>query len=313
MRRVISASRRTDIPAFYSEWMINRLRDGECYFSNPFNSRVYRISLRPEDCFAIVFWTRNPNPLEKYLDEIIAMGHRFYFQFSILGYPKQIESHNPSIQQAITVFKEISKRISPQNVIWRYDPILISSISSPEYHISQFTKIATQLESYTNHVVFSFVDFYGKTLKNLKRSAALQGFSFDQPNLEEKLKLSLELQDVAKNFGMNMNSCCDDSLAIEGIKKNHCVDINLIRSIEGDSSLIMKSEPTRKDCGCVSSVDIGVYDTCLFGCNYCYATHSRENALKKYSKHDPNDSILFRPQKLTNVDLSKVALELKSK
>lgn len=313
MRRVISCSRRTDIPSFYSQWLINRLRSGYCHTINPFNNRVYSISLKPEDCIALVFWTRNPLPLIKHLDEIEQRGYRFYFQYSILGYPKDIESHNIPLDQSLSTFKQLVDRLSPHLVRWRYDPIILSSLTTVEYHVSQFEKIASELKGYTNHCVFSFVEFYDKTSKNLDKVESETGLKFGKPTIDDKMHLLEQFQKIVQKYGMTLNSCCDDSLQIEGVHKNHCVDLNLLRKITRNQTLVLKKEPTRDDCGCVASVDIGAYDTCLFGCSYCYATRNRKIALSRHASHDSCDSILFRPDKLKGVDLNKTAVEFKSK
>lgn len=313
MSRVISCSRRTDIPAFYSEWFINRIRAGYCYVLNPFSSHIYYVSLKPEDCIAIVFWTRNPVPLMKYLSEIKEEGFKFYFQYSILGYPKVIESHNPPVETAISNFKRLVEQLTPDQVRWRYDPIVISTLTPIDYHLTQFEKIAQSLAGYTNHCVFSFVDYYGKTKNNFQKITDKTDLKFENCSLDDQRELSLKLLKIAQTNNMILNSCCDDDLAIGGIRKNHCIDLGLLRKITRNSLLNLKNEPTRDDCGCVSSVDIGSYDTCLFGCTYCYATRNRTQALLKSSKHDPSDSILVRPAKYKDVNLAEVATHLKNK
>jgi len=292
---------------------MNQLRIGYCHVLNPFSSQVYSISLKPEDCIAIVFWTRNPVPLIQYLDEIKQMGHSFYFQYSILGYPKLIESHNPTLETSISTFKRLVDQLSPDQVRWRYDPIVISSLTPPEYHLRQFERISNALKGYTKHCVFSFVDYYEKTKTNFKKVSDRNELEFENPSLETQRELAGNLLKIAQINGMTLNSCCDNDLALGGIQQNHCIDLNLLRKITDNPLLNLKNDPTREDCGCVSSVDIGSYDTCLFGCTYCYATKNREQALRKSSEHNPTDSILFRPSKYSGVNLNNIAVKLKSK
>jgi DNA repair photolyase len=311
MKQVISCSRRKDVPSFYSTWLMNRLRAGYCHVINPFGGQVYSVSLRPEDCVAIVFWTRNPAPLLRDLDELDARGYYYYFHFSLLGYPDAIEPHNPPLETATSTFQRLSDRVSPLRVRWRYDPIVISSITPVEYHLQQFEKIARALQGYTQHCTFSFVHFYDKTARNLLRVAERTGGEFLDLPVSEQQNLTRTLAEIANSCGMTLNSSCDDQLAVGHISKNHCIDPELLKRIVPGDFGKLRAEPTRADCGCVASVDIGSYDTCLFGCTYCYATHSRQAALKRHSEHDPNDTVLWRPKHLANVDLSNVARPLR--
>ena len=137
---IIGASRRTDIPAFYAEWMLHRLRAGYCTVANPYNrNQVSRISLRPEDVDAIVFWTRNPRPLMRYIPELDSQGYRYYFQFTILGYPREIDHKSPPAAAAVQTFRELSERLGPTRVIWHYDPIVFTGLTPPAFHRENFS------------------------------------------------------------------------------------------------------------------------------------------------------------------------------
>lgn len=311
MPRVISCSRRTDIPAFYSTWLINRLNAGYCHVINPFGGQVYRVSLTPQDCLAMVFWTRNPAPLLPHLSELDARGYRYYFHYTMLGYPSPIESHNPSIDTSIRVFKQLADRLSPTLVRWRYDPIIYSSVTPLEYHVARFQGIARRLEGFTNHCTFSFLDFYGKTTRNLARVGRKTGIEFVEPSLDEKQELVHQLAEIASSYGMTLNTCCSDALAVGGARRGRCVDPELVQRLVPELDLSLKLKPTRDGCGCAESVDIGAYDTCLFGCTYCYATNSREAAKKRHLAHSPTDTVLWRPQSLQGVDLESICAQLK--
>lgn len=311
MPKVISCSRRTDVPAFYSTWLIERLRVGYCHVINPFGGQVYRVALKPEDCIAIVFWTRNPGPLLASLEELDARGYRYYFHYTILGYPSPIESHNPSIETSVRLFKWLANRLSPMFVRWRYDPIILSSVTPWDYHLEQFSNIARMLEGATYHCTFSFVDLYGKTTRNLDRLTRQTGIRFHNPSLGEQRKLVHELVAIADSYGMTLNSCCSDALAVGGVQRGRCIDPKLVQKLAPDLNLNLKAKPTRADCGCVESIDIGAYDSCLFGCTYCYATNSRKAAKKRHSAHRPSDTVLWRPRTLEGVDLEDIAVPLK--
>jgi len=162
-RKIISASRRSDIPAFYSRWFLRRLEEGYCDWIHPFTGKLARVSLRPEDCLALVFWTRNPEPLLPALRDLDAAGHSYCFQVTLTGYPKALESHNPGLDLSLRRLRELADRVGPQPVTWRYDPIVMSSCTPAAFHLERFAEIADALEGAVQRVTFSFVDFYGKT------------------------------------------------------------------------------------------------------------------------------------------------------
>ncbi len=303
--RIISASRRTDIPAFYSKWFLNRLRDGFCHWINPYGGQVKRVSLRAEDCLAVVFWTRNPKPLLSHLDFLANEGYRYYFHVTINGYPKMIESNSPPVRSAIDTFRRVSEKISPDLTQWRCDPILLSTETPPEYHLKRFEFLASQLEGYTRRCYFSFVDFYGKTERNLRKVERDHGISIQRPELDEQRNLAHQLREIAAAHGITMYSCCNDGLTGDGIERSHCIDIDIVRMLRPNLDLLLKDAPTRQDCGCVECDDIGAYDTCTFGCTYCYATNSRPAALNRMRDHDPQDTVLWRPSTMRGVDLTE--------
>jgi len=326
---VISASRRTDIPAFYPEWFINRLKAGYCHSRNPFGGQVYRVSLVPEDCLAIFFCTRNPMPLEQHLDWLDEKGYHYYFHLTINGYPAVLDPHGPPWEAAVDVFRRLSDRLSPELVLWRYDPIVISSVTPVDFHVRNFERLAERLEGYTRRCYFSFMNPYIKTRRRLAEVARREQVTF--PDTEtpdtasgavtseaqpaewaaERLSLASDLAAIASARGITMHSCCGPSLVQGPIERASCVDIEVVRRLSGRPGLVLPRAPTRQGCGCAAAIDIGAYDTCLHGCVYCYATRSHTLAVSHSRQHDPGDSILFRPPPLRGVDLSKVEVPLK--
>ncbi|KNC91733.1 DUF1848 domain-containing protein [Trabulsiella odontotermitis] len=291
---IISASRRTDIPAFYSEWLMNRIRAGFLLTRNPFNyHQVSRVSLLPEDVDAIVFWTRNPTKLLPYLDELTELGHRFYFQFTITGYPRALEAKTLNPHKALDVFKQLSAKVGADKVIWRYDPILFSNMLPFDEHLRLFSKLAGELEGHTRRVVISFADFYQKTEKNLKTVDTLV-YSDITHNHELCLSLSQKMADIARQHDLAIYSCAEDvDLATQGIQHGKCIDEALINNLFGLLLANNKDPGQREACGCVKSVDIGVYNTCLHGCKYCYATFNHSQANTNFKKHDPHSPFLL--------------------
>jgi hypothetical protein len=302
--RIISASRRTDIPAFYTPWLLKRIQAGFCHWINPYGGQVYRISLRPEDCLAIAFWTRNPVPLMPHLDTLRRQGYHFYFHYTINGYPRTIESHNPPVHAAIVTFQRLADRLNPDLVHWRYDPIVLSDATSVDYHLTQFATLARQLAGHTRRCYFSFVDFYGKTERNLRRVEREHGLLFDRPELSRQRQLAGQLRDIAAAHDITLYACCNDDLVGAGIERSHCIDLDTVKRMRPELALHLRAAPTRQDCGCVECDDIGAYDTCAFGCAYCYATNSRAAAQRRREDHDPDDTVLWRPMALRGVDLT---------
>ena len=166
--RVISVSRRTDIPAFYTEWFMNRLRAGFCHWMNPFGGHVYRVSLLPGDCLALVFWTRNARPLIPHVADLRARGFHFYFQYTINGYPREIDSHAPPAGAAVAAFCRLAESMGPGLVMWRYDHVMLSSVTPVSYHIERFESLSAALQGSTDRCYVSFLYSYGKTERNLR-------------------------------------------------------------------------------------------------------------------------------------------------
>lgn len=291
---IISASRRTDIPAFYTPWLLNRIRQGFLLTRNPFNAnQISRVSLEPKDVDAIVFWTRNPSKLAPHLRELDELGHRYYFQYTITGYPRAIEGAVPKPHDAIKTFRSLSDTIGPDKVIWRYDPILLSNLVTIEEHKRLFSKIAILLEGSTKRVVISFSDFYKKTERNLKNVENLicSDITSDIPML---LELSKYMADTAAKHGMEIKSCAEQvDTASAGISHGKCIDEGLIQDVFGVTLSSEKDKGQREECGCVKSIDIGVYNTCLHECAYCYATHNKKAAINNKRKHDPESPFLI--------------------
>lgn len=277
---IISASRRTDIPAFFAEWFMERVREGFFYRINPFNAhQVTSFSLKPADVDAIVFWTKNPKPLLRFLPELDALGLKYYFQFTLNPYDRIFEPHLPPHAERIETFRALADRIGPRRVIWRYDPIILSSVTPIDYHREQFARIADELNGATERVMFSFLDFYRKVSGRLKVIEQKQGVRFfDITRAEhtaERRGLVCAMQSSASENGMNLWSCAEaEDLDDVGVKHGHCIDSRLIGELFGGKSTFAKDKYQRAECGCVESADMGTYNSCSFQCAYCYATSS---------------------------------------
>lgn len=284
---ILSVSRRTDIPNYYSEWFFNRIKDGFAYVKNPMNPhQVSKINLSPDVVDCIVFWSKNPKPMINRLDEL-SMYH-YYFQFTLTGYGKDVECNVPcKMEKMIPVFQELSKRTGKEKVIWRYDPIIFTDRYTPRYHLEAFAQIAAALNGYTEKCVISFVDAYAKIKKNLERLGVCE---IDR---KEQLEFAKQISEIAKRNGMITGSC-SESINLEecGIEHNCCIDKTLIEKITGSRLNVKKDKNQRQECGCMASVEIGTYNTCKNGCSYCYANFSKESVAKNCSKYDPLSPIL---------------------
>lgn len=284
---ILSVSRRTDIPNYYSEWFFNRIKDGFAYVKNPMNPRqVSKINLSPDVVDCIVFWSKNPKPMINRLDEL-SMYH-YYFQFTLTGYGKDIERNVPhKKEKMIPIFQELSEKIGMNRVIWRYDPVIFTNQYTKEYHLKAFEQIATALRGYTEKCVISFVDVYAKNKKNMELLAPYE------VDTTELLEFSKKIAVIAKDNGMTVGSCAERIDLHEcGIEHNCCIDKNLIESIIGCKLKVSKDKNQRQECGCMESVEIGTYNTCKNGCKYCYANYSEESVAKSCSQYNLESPIL---------------------
>ncbi|SQC07634.1 Domain of uncharacterised function (DUF1848) [Clostridium perfringens] len=283
---IISVSRRTDIPAFYSEWFFNRLKEGFVYVVNPMNlKQVSKIELIPEtvDCF--VFWTKNAKPMLNRLDEL--KDYNYYFQYTITGYQSDVEKGILNKKEVINTFKELSKKIGKEKVILRYDPIFFSAKYSIEYHCEAFERLCAQLDGYTERCVISFIDLYKKTERNTK---ILDIIPMTMDCIKE---ISKRFALIASKHNMSIETCSEAyDLSQYGIKKGKCIDDDIISDIIGYELNVKKDDTQRDVCGCVKSIDIGQYNTCKHHCLYCYANFNYNQVQSNSKMYDKNYPLL---------------------
>ncbi|MCD6204341.1 MAG: DUF1848 domain-containing protein [Candidatus Marinimicrobia bacterium] len=275
--QIISASRRSDIPAFYGNWFLQQVQKGFIDVPNPFSKRTFRVSLAPDEVSAIVFWSKDYSSFVPILDIIDPIYQkRFLFHFTINGYRDRakllFEPNIPDQRQAIETAVMLSERYGKHAVLWRFDPIILSSASTMEKRIAAFSELARQLEGKTVRCFISFVDLYGKVRQRFEKTAAGQRIEFIKPSLKERIDIACELRQIAGKHGITVSACCEDDI-IEGagIQKAHCIDSTLLSQLYPDVEFPRKISPTRTGCGCYESRDIGTYNTCENHCLYCYA------------------------------------------
>ncbi|GHV91265.1 hypothetical protein AGMMS50268_17680 [Spirochaetia bacterium] len=296
MSMIISVSRRCDIPRFRFDWFRERLDAGYAEVVNPYNkAQVRRVSLLPREVTALVFWTRDPGPILAHAEELEARGCRFYVMVTLTGYPAVLEPNMPPREAIIAAMGELAEKLGPDRVIWRYDPIFLSSLTDRDFHLRNFKALARELAGKVRRVIISIYDEYGGAKRRL---AALEkaGSLIMQPHyktgavngadktvgplslLPPVRDLLRELAGIAADAGLEIRSCAEgEDLSGLGIKAGACIDGDLIRRLFPQDTPLPGLESGKKDkyqrphCHCVPSVDIGAYGPCPAGCVYCYA------------------------------------------
>lgn len=321
---IISASRSTDIPAFYAKWFFNRLAKGYCVWYNPFNAQQ-KMYISFKNCKVVVFWTKNPAPIIPYLPELDKRGIHYYFQVTLNDYEKEgFEPNVPPLSERIETFKKLSTTIGKEKVIWRFDPLIVTSQLTPRMLLTKIWHIGNELKGYTDKLVFSFVDVkaYRKVQNNMvKETPFYTKENVEQAEMTEAQRMEIvdglvKLRDIWKQEGWNLQlATCAEEVDLESyhIEHNRCIDGELMKRIFADDKELvyylhtgklpepdmfgeipplpqkvkdLKDKGQRKICGCMISKDIGMYNTCRHFCVYCYANTSREAVLRNENKHN---------------------------
>ena len=284
---IISVSRRTDVPTYYSDWFFNRIHEGFVCARNPMNiHQISQVSLDTSVVDGIVFWTKNPIPMMHRLDEL--KEYAYYFQFTVNPYGQDVEMNIPSKRNVIIpAFRELSRTIGSERVIWRYDPILLTQKNSVDWHTKCFEYMAKALSGYTRKCIISFLDLYKNTRNNTKTLGIL-------PLGEtEIVEIAQRFSEIAREYGLLLESCAEEiDLDKYGIKHGHCIDCNLFEELLDCRLDLDKDKNQRMECGCAASIDIGMYNTCKNHCLYCYANYSQTTVDKNHSLHNPNSPLI---------------------
>jgi hypothetical protein len=297
MPQILSVSRRTDIPAFYGAWFVNRLKAGHVFVPQPYSGKMLQVSLDPQDLSAIVFWSKNYAPLIPWLEMIEKSTKNLFFHFTITA-NRELELNVPDHREVIRDYLYLARRYGPERLVWRYDPICITDKLSFAAHEERFVQCAELLKGSAERCFISFVQPYKRALSNLRKYT---DHSLVDLPAEIQQEYAQRLATRAEQYGISMFACCNDHLLSEKIGKASCIDgarLSALFKVPVDTRLAA----TRKECACTRSIDIGAYDTCAHGCVYCYANSDKNKADKAQREHDPSWNALTR-----NVDEHEVA------
>ena len=287
LQMIVSVSRRTDIPAHYSEWFVSRVRDGFALVPNPRNTKqVRRVSLLPSDVDGFVFWTKNPAPMLPYLRALEA--YAYYFQVTVTPYGRDVEPGIPDQDETvIPAVRKLSEAIGPARVLWRYDPILLSKRYSMEFHYEAFARMAAGLSGHVARCTISFLDMYRNTARNAGE------LGLNPIGEADMLEMAEAFAGIAKAHGIPLAACAEPlDFSRFGIARAACIDPAILSKVSGRPIHAARDRNQRLECGCAKSVDIGAYNTCGSSCKYCYANFSPALIRANLARHNPGSASL---------------------
>ena len=281
---IINTGMRTDIPAFYSEWFMNRIREGFVLVRNPYcPERITRYELNTDVVDCLAFCTKDPAPMLKYLDELKAY-HQYWF-VTITPYGKEIEPNVPPKEEVMQSFITLSRSVGIDCVGWRYDPIFIDRIYTPERHINDFELMCKTLSGHTKVCVISFIDLYEKVKRNFPQARTV--------TQQERIALGRAFADIGRRYGITIKACAEgNDLAPYGVDCGGCMTRQTFEKAICSNIIVPKKRSQRAECACVLGTDIGAYDTCGHLCRYCYANYDHENVRRNMRLHDPDSPLL---------------------
>ena len=282
---IINTGCRTDIPAFYSKWLMNRIREEYVLVRNPYNpTQVTKYILSPKVVDCLAFCTKNPEPMLKYLNELDIYSQ--YWFVTITPYGKDIEPVVPDKEKVMESFKKLSNHIGVDSIWGRYDPIFINNDFDVEKHIECFEKMAKELKGYTHNCTISFLDLYEK----VKRNAP----DLIRPCKNDQIKIAQSFSRIGKKYGIEVYACCETSYLKEyGLNCTGCQNSKIIQSAISYKIILPKAKNTRDGCLCFMGNDIGAYDSCGHFCRYCYANTNRSNVINNLKNHFDDSPLLI--------------------
>ena len=284
---IINTGQRTDIPAFYSEWFINRVNQGFVLVRNPYNSSaVTRFKITPDLVDIISFCTKNPAPLLPFVAELDKRGYGQFWQFTITPYGRDIEPGVPDKHECLEVFKKLSALLGKDRIVWRYDPIFIDQKYTADYHRRAFEKMSRALCAWTDFCVISFIDLFPKVKRNFPKAREMAE--------QEKIALGKDIIQIAAASGIKIRTCGEGKILEPfGADSGGCVTPAVYQKALGQPLDFPRFTPSRSECACYLSCDIGAYSTCRHFCRYCYANNDWRAVKKNAGLHDPTSPFLI--------------------
>ena len=267
---IISASYRTDLPAFHGAWFARRLAAGFAAVRNPYNNRLHPVALTPQSVSGLVFWTRDIAPFWQYLDLLDDFGRPAMFQYSVLGYPRLLDRAVPAAEHGVTLIRRLADRFGKRAVVWRYDPVLITDLTPADWHRAQFADLLCKLRGSVDEVVVSHAQIYAKARRRLDMLTREHGLIWHDPPAAEKIALLADLAGMADAAGLRFSLCSQPDLLGPGMAAARCIDAARLSDLAG-RPVVATTRGNRPGCACAESRDIGAYDSCAHGCAYCYA------------------------------------------
>lgn len=284
---ILNTGQRTDIPAFYSEWFMNRVREGYVMVRNPYNqSAVTRFEIRPDLVDMIGFCTKNPIPMLPYIAELNQSGYAQYWQVTITPYGRDIEPGVPDKREIVAAFQKLSALVGKERIVWRYDPIFLDQKYTADYHRRAFETMSRALSGWTDYCVISFIDLYPKVKRNFPQAREMSE--------QEKIALGKDLIDIAAANKMTIRTCGEGNfLAAYGAECGGCMTPAIYKKALGQALNFSRFVPSRSECACYLSCDIGAYSSCQHFCRYCYANSDWRAVKKNAGLHDPRSPFLI--------------------
>ena len=281
---ILNTGTRTDIPAFFHKWFLNRVEEGFVFSKNPYNNQIYKYNFNPKTVDCICFCSKNPKPLLRNLDNL-SEYKQFWF-VTITPYGNDIEVNVPDYRKVIKTFKELSETVGINAISWRYDPIFITEKYDLEFHIDKFEEMASELHEYTSDCTISFIDLYKKVLRNFPEA--------QEVTTDERLVIGKNFAKIADEYGLQMKTCVEGTLLDQfGFDSTGCMTQQVLEKAIGNNLKVPKGKYRNRECNCLMGRDIGLYNTCMHGCRYCYANANMKLVKKNQKLHNPNSPLLI--------------------
>lgn len=290
---IVSISRRSDVPAFFTPWLVKRLEEGYACYRNPFNpSQSLTVSLRPVHLAALVLWSRDYAPLLPHWQALCALNRPLLLHYTLNHYPAALEPGCPGLTHSLATLDALAFLLPPSALLWRYDPLVFTSLTPPAWHREHFALLCALMAGRVKRVYVSLMHPYRKSLRNLRNAAQVHGFSLIDPPFAEQVALLKDMQRTALAAGITLVTCSCPALTAAGLPQGACIDAQLLYDLGMDTRVCPSPAATRPGCACAYARDLGAYHTCPRGCAYCYAVEDPVKAVQNAAAVRPENPFL---------------------